>query len=60
MPIADGVLAAQCGVGPVSHRGRIQRFGSIQGTADQRGRDSNQMDTTVGWRLGFTRVIGVW
>ena len=56
MLIADGVLAAQCRVEPVSHRGWIQRVGNIEGTAHQRCRESNQMDTTVGWMFGL-RVI---
>ena len=59
MPIADCVSASRCGIGPVSHNGWIQPVAGNQSTAQQRGRESIQMDTAVGWRLGFRRAIGV-
>ena len=52
LAIADGVLAAQYGVGPVRRDRWIQPVGSILGTAHQRGRESNQMDTPVRERCG--------
>ena len=58
MPIAYGVLASQCGVEPVSHRGWIQRVAGSQYSAHQRGRESNQMDTSGRMMLGFRRAIG--
>lgn len=56
LPIAGGVLAAQGGVGPVSHDGWIQRVGSIQGTASTWPRIKSE-GCPARWRLSFRRVI---